>query len=974
MSDQTMQPSAPKKVVHKAVGPKLRIVFNIMLALLALIGANSVYLGGISFLEWWTGEVYQDYFYLCMVLAHIVVGFIIVTPFLVFGVVHIRNTKDRKIRRTVWIGYALFGVCIMILVSGFLLMFMRNEGVLNLRNPVVQSMVYWGHVAGPVVGLWLYWLHRLVGPKMRWKSGLAWAGVSGATAAVMVYLQAQDPREWNAVGPASGAQYFEPSLARTATGNFIPAETLDMNHYCIKCHKDAHDQWAGSAHRFSSFNNPAYLATVAETREVGMKRDGTVQGSRFCAGCHDPVPFFSGAFDDPKFDMLNHPTAQAGITCTTCHAITHVNSTRGNADFTIEEPLHYPFAYSENAVLQWVNNQLVKAKPAFHKKTFLKPLHKTAEFCGSCHKVHLPYTLNHYKDFLRGQNHYDPWLLSGVSGHGARSFYYPEKAQTNCNECHMPIGESDDLGAKLFDESGQLKTHDHLFPSANTAVAWFHDKPEVIEAHRKFLQGIMRVDVFGVREGGEIDSPLSAPLRPEVPSLKKGQKYLLETVIRTLKMGHHFTQGTTDSNEVWLEVTMTSGDRQIGASGLMDEDKGVDPWAHFVNNFMIDREGNRIDRRNAQDIFIPLYNNQIPPGAGQTVHYSFRVPEDVDAPVTVKVRLLYRKFDKIYMEFVDKRLTSMGTTVRGHKDGEPYRNELPIVVMAEDSVTFPVEGVEAVVDNPKREIPEWQRWNDYGIGLLLKGKAELKQAADAFREVEKLGRYDGPLNLARVLLEEAGEGQLAEAVDAIKRAAAHKEPAAPPWTLAWISGVANRQQGFLKEAAENFRQVLEYKSEDTIKRKFDFSKDYEVINLLGQTLFDLGSNVRRAEAEPGKTERRELFEEAVEVYHRTLELDSENIDAHYNLALLYRNLASLAEDGTQEKSSEELNKLADQHQDLHARYKIDDTARGQAIGKAREKYPAANAKAERVVIYDLQRVEPTESAELTPQKNPGDAE
>ena len=27
-----------------------------------------------------------------------------------------------------------------------------------------------------------------------------------------------------------------------------------------------------------------------------------VKASRWCAGCHDPVPFFSGAFDDPKFD------------------------------------------------------------------------------------------------------------------------------------------------------------------------------------------------------------------------------------------------------------------------------------------------------------------------------------------------------------------------------------------------------------------------------------------------------------------------------------------------------------------------------------------------------------------------------------------------------------------------------------------------------------------------------------------------
>jgi hypothetical protein len=31
----------------------------------------------------------------------------------------------------------------------------------------------------------------------------------------------------------------------------------------------------------------------------------------------------------------------------------------------------------------------------------------------------------------------------------------------------------------------------------------------------------------------------------------------------------------------------------------------VDPWSHFVNVYMLDREGNRIDRRNPQDIFTP---------------------------------------------------------------------------------------------------------------------------------------------------------------------------------------------------------------------------------------------------------------------------------------------------------------------------------------------------------------------------------
>ena len=939
-----------KKIVRKAIGPKLRILFNVVLALLAVIGANSTYLAGVTCLQWWTKRTYEDQFYAWMFLVHIVVGLLIVLPFIVFGLIHMQNTKDRKIRRTVMIGFALFAVCILVLLSGFLLM--RIEGLIDLKNPLSRSVIYWAHVGGPVIGAWLYFMHRLVGPKMRWKRGLVWAGLAGATAIGMIMMQARDPRDWNTVGPKAGVKYFEPSLARTATGNFISAEILDMNDYCLKCHKDAHDDWEKSAHHFSSFNNSAYLASVAETREVGMKRDGNVQGSRFCAGCHDPVPFFSGAFDDPKFDMLKHPTSQAGITCTVCHAITHVNSTQGNADYTIEEPIHYPFATSKNDILQWVNNQLVKAKPSFHKKTFLKPLHKTAEFCSTCHKVNLPFTLNHYKEWLRGQNHYDSWLLSGVSGHGARSFYYPPKAQTECNGCHMPLKESSDFGAKYVDDSGKLKTHNHFFPSANTGINWLTNNDSAIEAHKTFMKGIMRVDVFGVRAGGSVEGQLTAPLRPDVPTLKPGQKYLLETVIRTVKMGHHFTQGTTDSNEIWLEVSVTSGDQKIGGSGMMQDDNSVDPWSHFVNNFMLDKNGDRIDRRNAQDIFTPLYMHQIPPGAGQTVHYSFTMPNEVTAPVNVRLRLLYRKFDSTYMEFVDQKLAALGRPIRGHQDGQKYRNELPIILLAEDEVTFPVEGVTAEITNPERDVPQWQRWNDYGIGMLLKGKAELKQAAAAFTELEKLQRFDGPLNLARVLVAEAGPGQLDEAAAAITRAAEFKakDNTPPPWTMAWLSGVINRQQGRLEDAEKNFRQVLEYRTEDTVTRKFDFSMDYEVINLLGQTIFDRALQMR---AESKVDERNGRLQEAVDVFQKTLAIDAENVDAHYNLSQLYSQL------GDKDRSTA--------HQALHAKYKPDDTARGQAVSTARQKYPAADFASEALVIYDLQRDKPAAEAAYEPR-------
>ena len=35
--------------------------------------------------------------------------------------------------------------------------------------------------------------------------------------------------------------------------------------------------------------------------------------------------------------------------------IAHVNSVKGNADYTITEPVHYPFAFSESAPLRWAS-------------------------------------------------------------------------------------------------------------------------------------------------------------------------------------------------------------------------------------------------------------------------------------------------------------------------------------------------------------------------------------------------------------------------------------------------------------------------------------------------------------------------------------------------------------------------------------------------------------------------------------------
>ena len=59
---------------------------------------------------------------------------------------------------------------------------------------------------------------------------------------------------------------------------------------------------------------------------------------------------------------------------------------------------------------------------------------------------------------------------------------------------------------------------------------------------------------------------------------------------------------------------------------------------------------------------------------------------------------------------------------------------------------------------------------------------------------------------------------------------------APWWTVAWLTGRVNVQNGHLDEAIANFEKILDPKNQPH-QRKFDFTKDYVVINDLAGALF-----------------------------------------------------------------------------------------------------------------------------------------
>ena len=117
-----------------------------------------------------------------------------------------------------------------------------------------------------------------------------------------------------------------------------------------------------------------------------------------------------------------------------------------------------------------------------------------------------------------------------------------------------------------------------------------------------------------------------------------------------------------------------------------------------------------------------------------------------------------------------------------------------------------------------------------------------------------------------------------------------------------------------------------------------FRGDYRLLNRLGRVTLD---RAKLGRGETGSKNREVWLREALGWFSATLELDPENVAAHYGLAQIY----ALLEDPDN----------ATAHSVLHARYKVDDNARDRAIVLARQKDPAADHAANDVVIHDLQR-------------------
>ena len=781
-------------------------------------------------------------------------------------------------------------------------------------NTLEHRWALWLHILLAATAVLLIGLRLFQTPAERvWRAGFA------AGAAVLVLLPAgaalyragrPDPND-SVVNPATaplsmdeegaGARSpFAPSSAQTNTGKIIPSNFFMDSAACGQCHKDIYEQWKSSAHHFASFNNQFYRKSVEYMQDTIGTRP-----SKWCAGCHDHAVFFNGRFDRPIKEQIDTPEAQAGLGCMSCHSIVHVGSSMGNADFTVEYPPLHELASSHNPLIHAADYALTYLNPEPHRQTFLKPFMRQSEFCAACHKVHLDVPVNNYR-WIRGFNDYDNWQASGVSGQGARSFYYPPKSQV-CADCHMPLVASRDPG----NHGGQV--HSHRFPAANMALAYVNQDTPQMDTIEKFLKsGFIAVDIFAaapadgsrgqvemrrrsdsvranttfasgeeVEEGGlatvrEVGK-MAAPIDASGASLEPGATARVDVVVRTRKIGHFFPGGTVDGFDVWLELQAKDADGHaiFWSGSVEDNGKGpVEPGAHFYRSYQLDEQSNPIDKRNAWQARSLLYVRLIPPGAADVAHYLVNVPKAARGPISFTAKLNYRKFSWYFTQFAYAGQPKPGqdpALLAADHNGLQYQfspasipanvsgkirdriPDLPIITLAEAHAVVPL-GQPAWTATVRKQ--DRERWNDWGIGLLLQG--DLKGAEYAFQKVTEAepGYADGWLNVARALIQ---EGETERAKPYIEKALQIDSGLARTW---FFKAQIQRADGDYDGALESL---------ETVRSKYP--RDRVALNQIARILFLKREYVR-----------------ALAALKEVSSVDPEDVQMHYTRMLCYRGL------------------------------------------------------------------------------------
>ncbi|HEY1984122.1 MAG TPA: tetratricopeptide repeat protein [Terracidiphilus sp.] len=648
---------------------------------------------------------------------------------------------------------------------------------------------------------------------------------------------------------------FLPSNAMSANGQFLSPKSFYTAQYCGHCHKEAYHQWRQSVHA-NSFRAPWYL------KNVNMLIDEKgVQFSRHCEGCHNPVALLSGDLTQgmPK----KRPFEDEGVTCSTCHSIQSADAT-GTGSYVMGIPAVLVDEKGAPIAGQ-VSDAEILAHLDRHSRAVMRPLLKTAEFCGACHKAAIPRSLDDYK-WLRAISLYDEWQAASFTRQSPLPFYRKDAAFT-CQSCHMQretlAAGADDPGAK----DGKLVSHRWL--GANTLIPQYYKFDEQAEKVAAFLRGgfdgkgVFNVDIFALeRENATPGQTLIAPLGLTPFPIAAGETLTADVVIQNKGIAHSHVPEQRDFYESWVNFTVKdAAGKTLSESGFLQPSGDLDPSAHSFTNRLVNTRGELNDIHQIWHNRVLAYNNTIQSGRSQLVRYRFRLPKDLKGRFTLTATVKYRRFNQHFIDYA-----------MDQKSGQHYPQ--PIIDMASTTRTLSI-GDNAAVAPGHDENKEWMRWNNYGIALL--DAQQYQASVDAFQHVADL-RPDYADAFTNMAIVEISWERYDDAKPHLAKALALL-PGDP--RALYYRALVERNAGQVKEAIADFQAVV---------AAYPRAKD---------ALRELGFSYYQQHDYP----------QARDAYEKLQVVDPDDLAAHYQLAILYRRL------GEKEKAAIESAKFADQKDD-----------------------------------------------------------
>ena len=419
-------------------------------------------------------------------------------------------------------------------------------------------------------------------------------------------VEVQLPRE---PGP------FVPSFARLADGETFDPQPLVQSQACGPCHATVVEEWKGSVHALSSFNNPFYRVVFDEFVGQTERSKGN-----HCGGCHDPALLFDGSLKrevDPA-----DPRAYAGLGCAHCHGITEV-SAEGNGSYVLSTaPIPLPVDGDP-------------ASLAAHRARVAGPALRSDTFCLSCHRGFLNGGTGH-ETLLLGNDEAGVWRRSAYGGSQAERID-PSAQKKSCVDCHMPR-----VDGPATSPGGNLPQHrTHTFAGGHTALAdWAgaRDQHQAIEAQLKQAAQLYVVPL-------EMQGALTVPGGGKIDEDGGWKALLFDTVIVNEGVGHRFPGGARDLRDTWVEVEVFDDTGvKVAAAGDLHAATGEDSSAHRLRVLVADDEGQAVMEHTISSLRTPVYDNTIAPRDAVSARYMWRLPSGWEQRAfQVRVKLNHRR-------------------------------------------------------------------------------------------------------------------------------------------------------------------------------------------------------------------------------------------------------------------------------------------------------------------------------------------